>query len=133
MIWPRSYHTATPLGNNLFGNMCETIEPIETGNGKILVAGGSANGIPATFFAELYGPSTGTWAALATMITPRVYHTATPLGKYFYHSTFTNIEPCMELQGMERLLLLEALAIMDQKLRLSCSIQVVELGPLLAR
>jgi Galactose oxidase, central domain/Kelch motif len=57
----RSFHTATLLPN-----------------GKVLVAGGiSRNG--AMDSAELYDPSTGSWAAAGNMITGREGHTATLL------------------------------------------------------
>jgi len=45
-------------------------------DGKVLVAGGGSPALPA---AELYDPSTGTWAATAAMLAVRVNHTATLL------------------------------------------------------
>jgi N-acetylneuraminic acid mutarotase len=49
-------------------------------SGKVLVAGGAdANGNPVAT-AELYDPTTNTWSAAGTLITPRILHTATLLG-----------------------------------------------------
>jgi len=47
-------------------------------NGKVLMAGGEADGGAASF-AELYDPGTGTFAPTGNMITARNYHTATLL------------------------------------------------------
>ena len=65
----RQFHTATLLPN-----------------GKVLVAGGETRtgiGIFATNGAELYDPTTGTWAATGALDVPRYDHTATllPNGK----------------------------------------------------
>jgi hypothetical protein len=49
-------------------------------DGKVLVAGGrSDDGRDALASAELYDPSNGSWAATASMVTPRQDHTATLL------------------------------------------------------
>jgi WD40 repeat protein len=61
MTVPRYAHTATLLPN-----------------GKVLVAGGSANDSYSAS-AELYDPATGTWAATGSMATARYVHTATLL------------------------------------------------------
>jgi hypothetical protein len=60
----RQFHTATLLPN-----------------GKVLLAGGFAiiSGWPAWASAELYDPSTGTFAATSEMTAPRYFHTATLL------------------------------------------------------
>ena len=54
-------------------------------NGKVLVAGGSDDGLPAALIeiAELYDPATGTWSFTNGLRVPRHYHTATllPNGK----------------------------------------------------
>ena len=52
-------------------------------NGKVLVAGGSADGFQAFSSAELYDPATGTWTATGSLGTARDRHTATllPSGK----------------------------------------------------
>jgi hypothetical protein len=47
-------------------------------NGKVLVAGGAGQNGPLDS-AELYDPSTGSWAAAGNMITGREGHTATLL------------------------------------------------------
>lgn len=65
LITPRVDHTASLLPN-----------------GKVLVAGGTANSNFANVFissAELYNPATGTWQATGAMNTSRAYHTATLL------------------------------------------------------
>ena len=51
-------------------------------DGTVLVAGGDAPSGPgarAWPHAEVYDPATGTWEAVATMVTPRLEHTATLL------------------------------------------------------
>src|SRR5438105_4480950 len=65
MATARSQHTATLLAN-----------------GKVLVAGGN-NTIGHVAGAELYDPSTGTWALTGSMAAARYLHTATllPNGK----------------------------------------------------
>jgi hypothetical protein len=68
MSTARAFHTATILGS-----------------GKVLVAGGSSasvNGSPslgALATAEVFDPSAGTFSLTGTMVSARVYHTATPL------------------------------------------------------
>jgi hypothetical protein len=64
MIEVRTSHTATLLPD-----------------GKVLVAGGihSGHGGNALGSAELYDPIQGTWTATASMVTPRLLHTATLL------------------------------------------------------
>lgn len=68
MATPRAFHTATILGS-----------------GKVLVAGGSSasvNGSPAMgalASAETFDPSTGTFSLTGSMVSARMYHTATPL------------------------------------------------------
>jgi N-acetylneuraminic acid mutarotase len=61
----RSLHTATLLPN-----------------GKMLVAGGDADGLPSNS-AELYDPATGLWSSTGSLGTARSSHTATllPNGK----------------------------------------------------
>lgn len=61
----RQFHTATLLSN-----------------GKVLLAGGMTQvvGSVATMTADLYDPATNTFLATGPMLTPRLYHTATPLG-----------------------------------------------------
>jgi len=62
MMTPREGHTATLLRN-----------------GKVLVAGGSANGTTTTASAEVYDYKTGRFTAIAPMGVPRETHTATLL------------------------------------------------------
>jgi WD40 repeat protein len=62
MITARVAHTATLLPN-----------------GKVLIAGGYGGGFNALASAELYDPSTRTFAATGSMITPRYAHSATLL------------------------------------------------------
>ena len=62
MTTPRADHTATLLGS-----------------GKILIAGGVSDGFQALASAELYDPSTRTFAPTGSMITPRSGHSATLL------------------------------------------------------
>jgi hypothetical protein len=52
-------------------------------DGKVLVAGGSADGVHGLDTAELYNPLTGQWSATGNMTAPRLGHTATllPNGK----------------------------------------------------
>jgi hypothetical protein len=62
MTAARANHTATLLGN-----------------GKVLIAGGEGGGFQALASAELYDPSTHTFAPTGSMITPRYDHSATLL------------------------------------------------------
>jgi len=62
MITARAAHTATRLPN-----------------GKVLIAGGEGDGFQALASAELYDPSTHTFAPTGSMITPRCRHSATLL------------------------------------------------------
>lgn len=63
MLFPRSSHTATRLGN-----------------GKILLAGGADDGVgEPTAFAEIYDPATHTSVAVPNMSTARALHTASLL------------------------------------------------------
>src|ERR1700733_9879641 len=48
-------------------------------NGKVLIAGGEGDGFHALASAELYDPSTRTFAPTGSMITPRYGHSATLL------------------------------------------------------
>ncbi len=48
-------------------------------SGKVLVTGGSKDCVDATNTAELYDPSTGTWAITGNMIYAGVFHTASVL------------------------------------------------------
>src|SRR5262249_52890203 len=46
-------------------------------NGKVLVAGGTNDGVTSRRSAELYDPATGTWTATGSMGIARALHTAT--------------------------------------------------------
>lgn len=48
-------------------------------DGRVLIAGGSANGTTTTSTAEIYNPRTGSFSAIAPMGVPREAHTATLL------------------------------------------------------
>jgi hypothetical protein len=63
MSTPREGHTATLLRD-----------------GRVLVAGGSPNGIQATSSAEVYDPQSGTFSHAGHLHQPRVAHVAAPLG-----------------------------------------------------
>ena len=63
MSTPREGHTATILRD-----------------GRVLVAGGSPNGIQATDSAEIYDPSSGTFSRTGHLHQPRVAHVAALLG-----------------------------------------------------
>ncbi len=62
MNTPREGHTATLLRD-----------------GRVLITGGSPNGITTTDSAEIYNPRTGMFTAIAPMTVPREAHTATLL------------------------------------------------------
>ena len=59
-------------------------------NGKVLVAGGLANGFRPLATAELYDPTSETWQATGSLVTARVSHTSTllPNGKVLIAAGF---------------------------------------------
>ena len=62
MAFPRSFHNLTMLPDG---------KALVTGGGTDRSAFNTANGVLA---AEMWSPSTGTWTTLASMVTPRLYH-----------------------------------------------------------